>query len=184
MARCGILLPNGVRHFCRAAACQACVRYAARRRAWLFALRCAPMAAQGPWLAFVLPLDGMPFFKWRTRIHDRVEHRRGRDSNWKKFGLIGRLNGRDQVIGVVSLATLGFLDLWNLMDGVHVRDLPRNNAETVAQTLAAGPIAQIPGSLKSIFVTINPRTVAWNVPRAPEPRYYEPMPFVCFESII
>ncbi|MCW2285620.1 hypothetical protein M2323_003563 [Rhodoblastus acidophilus] len=154
-----------------------CTRYAVRRRSTLFAGRCAPWAPE-LWVSFVTPLNGIPFWLLRRRLHDAVDHRREKHSIWKSFGLIARWDGRDKVRGVACLARLGSNDIIELIGCDDVRALEQNDAKTVAQTLLAGPIAPICGSLKGVFLTVNPRTGARNVPSAPQPRYYEPMPFL------
>ncbi|PPQ34937.1 hypothetical protein CH337_19625 [Rhodoblastus acidophilus] len=107
-----------------------------------------------------------------------MDSRRRRNPSWKHFALIAR-DCRDDLIGIASLGAIGFNDLFGLINcNDEVQALEKNDADTVAQMLLAAPIAPLPGSLKNIFVTINPRTGTRKIQPAPAPRLYESMPFI------
>jgi hypothetical protein len=123
-----------------------------------------------------VPLNSAPFWLWRKRLHDAVDSRRDRNFCWEKFGLVARWDGCKHVSAVACLAGLGSRDLCGLIDCREVRALEQNDADTVAQVLLAAPVTSLQGSLKNIFLTINPRTGPRKI--QPAPRDYEPMPFI------
>lgn len=173
---CGALLPDGIRAFCRSAACGTCVRHACRRRARLFASRCGPSAK--PWVSFTAPLGGTPFWLWRKRRHDLLDQRRQKNPIWKNFGLIARWDGRDDVYGTACLADLGSRDLVGLLNCREVRALEQNDADAISQVLLTMPVSPMPGSLKNIFLTINPRSGSQPAARSRPAHHCEPMPFI------
>ncbi len=179
---CGTLLPNLIRHYCRSASCSVCVQNACRRRGQAFFRRCEA-AARGlslnSCIAFIAPIDDtIPFARWRRRHHDAIDFRRSKDRHWKPFGMIGRFDG-SFVRGVARLANLGTSDVRDLIGACEIERLDRFDGATVAQTLAAGRVQPLPGSLKSIFITINPRTRRHGTHARGGSRYHgDPMPIV------
>ena len=179
---CGTLLPNLIRHYCRDASCGVCVRYACRRRGRAFFRRC-DAAGQGDspnsYVAFIAPLDGtIPFTRLRRRLHDAIDFRRGNDRHWKPFGMIGRWDGQS-VRGVARLGNLGTADFHDLIGACEIAPLEMFESATVAQTLAAGPFMPLPGSLKTVFITINPKTRRHGNHVRGAGRYHgEPIPIV------
>ena len=177
--QCGALLPNLIRHFCRQARCKTCVRHACRRRSQIFALRCEAAANLRSWISFVAPLDAtISFERWRRRLHDLVDYRRGIDRRWRPIGLIGRFDG-GFVRGVARLANLGTDDFLELIGPCEIAPMDQFDAQAVARTLAAGPFIPLPGSTKAIFLTINPKTRQRGAyGRAAARVHREPMPII------
>jgi len=125
----------------------------------------------------MVPLNGTSCWSWRRRLHDAVDSRRGRNPLWKNFGLIARWDGPSNVTGVACLANLGLNDLRGLFDCNETRAM-QNDADSVAQVLLAAPISPLPGSIKNIFLTINPRSDPKPIARPRPTQHYEPLPFI------
>lgn len=173
--QCGALLPNLlIRHFCRQARCKTCVRHACRRRSQIFARRCELSSDFDASVSFIAPLDAA-FADWRRKIHDAVDHRRGVDRRWASFALIARFDGC-AVRGMARLASLGQLDLQELIGPAEIMSVENLDAQTVARTLAAGSFGSLPGSVKNIFLTINPCRGAYA--RTAAQIHDEPMPII------
>ncbi len=123
------------------------------------------------------PLDAeIDFARWRRHQHDAADFRRGKGRHWKSFGMIGRFDG-NFVRGVARLGNLGTDDFRDLIGACEIEPLDRFDG--VAQTLSAGRFEPLSGSLKSIFITINPRTRRYGAHARTAGRYHsEPMPVV------
>lgn len=174
--RCGALLSNGFRHFCRSASCKNCTRHASHRRAQIFIRRCEVSGNFGATVSFIAPLDAaITFENFRRRLHDAIDHRRGIDKNWWPFGLIARWDG-NCVRGVPRLADLGQLDFQELIGPCEITPIENLDAQTIAQTLIAGPFVPLKGSVKNIFLTVNPRPDGRRARTAT--RSHEPMPII------
>jgi hypothetical protein len=111
----------------------------------------------GATVSFIAPLgEEISFENFRRRQHDGIDHRRGVDRHWRSFALIARFDG-NCVRGVAHIGHLGADDLRGLISPAEVAPMENLDGETVAQTLVAGPFVPLSGSLKGIFLTINPR---------------------------
>ena len=156
---CGAIIYPGIRHFCRQASCIPCVRRACEARGAAFALRCyadSQPVPQGRPVAFSLPVEG--FSDWRRRIHDAIDHRRGQCGQWNNFALIARFDGK-RARGVAVLPpNIGSNDLHELLgDDSHCEPLREQPMMAIPETLRSGAVARLDASLKSIFLTVNPR---------------------------
>jgi hypothetical protein len=93
--------------------------------------------------------------------------------------MIARFDGncvRGVAVGLANIGTSAFRDL---VGACEIANLDRGNAASVAETLSAGRFEPLPGSLKMIFITINPRTRRHGAHAWSRNRYHgEPMPIV------
>lgn len=175
--QCGVLLSNGFRHFCRAASCKKCTLQSCRKRSQIFVRRCELCSDLGATVSFIAPLgEEISFENFRRRQHDGIDHRRGVDRHWRSFGLIARFDGCS-VRGVAHIGHLGADDLRGLISPAEVAPMEAFAAETVSQILGTGRFVPLPGSLKNIFLTINPRCHGRRA-RIAAHGFDEPMPIV------